>query len=228
MQQLMFSFEGHTPPPDILKRVQQGEISSFCLFAHWNVAHPAQLRELNEALLTLSARRTEGSSSAESVAAAAELIRNLGAVESPGRVVVEADPRVLARRPDLDTVLEAGDSLLVPKTPNYVLALGDLSNPGALQFVPGKTVGAYVAEAGGERASADDDRVFVVLPNGSAQPMQQRFLRGQVAMAPPPGSTIIVPKDIDPLYGLNVARDITTIIGQFVSSIATVAILATQ
>jgi polysaccharide export outer membrane protein len=183
-------------------------------------------RELNEALLTLSARRTEGS--AESVAAAAELIRNLGAVEAPGRVVIEADPRVLARRPDLDTVLEAGDALLVPKAPNYVLALGDLSNPGALQFVPGKSVGAYLSEAGGERASADDDRIFVVLPNGSAQPIKQRFLRGQVAMAPPPGSTIIVPKDIDPLYGLNVARDITTIIGQFVSSIATVAILATQ
>jgi protein involved in polysaccharide export with SLBB domain len=184
-------------------------------------------RELNEALLTLSARRSEGGS-AESVAAAAELIRNLGAVEAPGRVVVEADPRVLARRPDLDTVLEAGDALFVPKAPNYVLALGDLSNPGALQFVAGKTVGAYLSEAGGERASADDDRVFVVLPNGSAQPMKQRFLRGQVAIAPPPGSTIIVPKNIDPLYGLNVARDITTIIGQFVSSLATVAILATQ
>ena len=183
-------------------------------------------RELNEALLTLSARRTEGS--AESVAAAAELIRGLGGVEAPGRIVIEADPRVLARRPDLDTILEAGDALLVPKVPNYVLALGDLANPGAIQFVPGKTVADYVSEAGGERASADEGRVFVVLPNGSAQPLQQRFLRRQMAMAPPPGSTIFVPKNIDPLYGLSVARDITTIIGQFVSSVATVAILATQ
>ncbi len=184
-------------------------------------------RELNEALLALSARRGEGGS-AETVAAAAELIQNLGSVEVPGRVVVESDPRVLARRPDLDTVLEAGDALFVPKTPNYVLALGDIANPGALQFVPGKTVGAYLREAGGERASADDGRAFVVLPNGAALPVRERFLRGQVAVAPPPGSTIIVPKNIDPLYGLNMARDITTIVGQFVSSLATVAILATQ
>lgn len=184
-------------------------------------------RELNEALLALSARRNEGAS-AESVAAAAELIRNLGSVEVPGRVVIEADPRVLARRPDLDTVLEAGDALFVPKTPNYVLALGDIANPGALQFVPGKQVGAYLREAGGERSSADDGRIFVVLPNGAAQPMRARFLRSDAAVAPPPGSTIIVPKNIDPLYGLNVARDVTTIVGQFVSSLATVAILATQ
>ncbi len=51
MQQLMHSFIGHHPPPDILEGVRRGDISSFCLFADWNVKHPAQLRDLSLALL---------------------------------------------------------------------------------------------------------------------------------------------------------------------------------
>ncbi len=107
MQQLMFSFEGHTPPPDILKRVQQGEISSFCLFAHWNVAHPAQLRELNEALLAAAAQGgqfppligidQEGGQLIAITGGATELPGNmaLGAARSPE--LAEQAGRVLGR-----------------------------------------------------------------------------------------------------------------------------------
>ena len=44
----------------------------------------------------------------------------------------------------------------------------------------------------------------------------------------PPGSTIIVPKNIDPLYKLDVAQNIATIIASLLTSVATVAILANQ
>lgn len=50
MQQMMISFKGFTPPPEILDGVRRGEISAFCLFTYQNVASPAQLRSLNEAL----------------------------------------------------------------------------------------------------------------------------------------------------------------------------------
>jgi protein involved in polysaccharide export with SLBB domain len=182
-------------------------------------------RELNEALVSISARRTQGNG--DSLAAAGQFVQQLNNVEAQGRVVVEADPRVLQLRPDLDTVLEAGDFLFVPKVPNYVLALGDVANPGALQFVEGKTVGDYLRQSGGFRRSADNRRAFIVLPNGAAQPVRQRF--GRISTyPPPPGSTIIVPKNIDPLYGLDVARDVGTILSSFISSVATLAILATR
>lgn len=51
MQQLAHSFAGFTPPAEILDAVRRGDIAAFCLFAHWNVEHPAQLRALNEALI---------------------------------------------------------------------------------------------------------------------------------------------------------------------------------
>ena len=183
-------------------------------------------RELSNSLLAVSARKE---AQGDSLIAAQGLIAQLSSVEVPGRVVVEADPRVLQLRSDLDTVLESGDAIYVPKRPNFVLALGDVNNPGALQFVAGKSARDYIGESGGTQSSADRKRIFVVLPNGTSQPLRGgRNTRGSDNQIVPPGSTIIVPKNIDPLYALDVARDITTIIGTLLTSVATLGILATR
>ena len=179
-------------------------------------------RELNTSLLALAAQENVNG---EAIAAAGQLIGTLSATEAVGRMVVEADPRVLARRPDLDPILDGGDTLHIPKKPTYVLALGDVSNPGAVQFQPGKSVSQYVAEAGGTQSTADDGRVFLVLPNGSAQPVRSSFWR-RANVVVPPGSTIIVPKDLQPLRTLGIVRDVATIFGQLATAVASVAILA--
>ena len=184
-------------------------------------------RELTNSLLAVSARKSSSGNGGDSTASAAALIASLASVEAPGRVVIEADPRALALRPDLDTILESGDTLYVPKRPNYVLALGDVSNAGALQFSASKTVLDYVGETGGTAKSADKKRIFLVLPNGTAQPLRNlRSINAKVIV--PPGSTIIVPKDIDPLFTLDVFRDIAGIFGTLIQSVATVSILATR
>src|SRR5690606_12657051 len=114
-------------------------------------------RELNTSLLALASQENVNG---QAIAAAGELIQTLSVTEAVGRMVIEADPRVLAQRSDLDPILDGGDTLHIPKKPTYVLALGDVSNPGALQFQPGKSVSEYVAEAGGTQSTADDGRVF--------------------------------------------------------------------
>ncbi len=184
-------------------------------------------RELTNAFLTVSARRAATSGGGDATSSAAALIQSLGSVEAVGRVVIESDPRVLALRPDLDTVLEAGDTLYVPKRPNYVLALGDVSNPGALQFIAGKTAIEYIGETGGTSKSADKRRIFLVLPDGTAQPLRDlKKINDRILV--PPGSTIVVPKDIDPLFTLDLIRDISGIFGTLIQSVATVSILATR
>lgn len=179
-------------------------------------------RELNTSLLALAGRQN---TSGEAVVAAGQLIDTLSKTEAVGRLVVEADPRVLAQRPDLDPILEGGDALHMPKTPTFVLALGDVSNPGALQFIADKRVSDYLAEAGGAQSTADDGRIFLVLPNGSAQPVRNGVWRRSNVVVPP-GSTIIVPKNLDPLRTLSIIRDVATIFGQVATAIASVAILA--
>lgn len=179
-------------------------------------------RELNTSLLALAAQENVNG---QSIIAAGDLIKTLSETEAVGRMVVEADPRVLAQRQDLDPILDGGDTLHIPKKPTYVLALGDVSNPGAVQFQPGKSVSEYVAEAGGTQSTADDGRVFLVLPNGSAQPVRSSFWRRSNAVVPP-GSTIIVPKNLQPLRTLGIVRDVATIFGQLATAVASVAILA--
>lgn len=183
-------------------------------------------RELDQALLVATARSSgSGGGGGDTIASAGKLIAGLSQIDPIGRVVVEADPRVLARRPDLDIVLEAGDSVLVPKQPGFVLALGDVANPGALQFIPGKTALQYVGESGGLSRTADIKHAFVVLPNGAAE--QLAATHGQRSVvSPPPGSTIIVPLNPNRFFGLSFARDIATIVGQLISSVATLALLA--
>jgi len=184
-------------------------------------------RELTNAYLAVSARKSGSGSSGSDGTAIAALIASLGTVEALGRVVIESDQRVVALRPDLDTVLESGDTLYVPKRPNYVLALGDVSNPGALQFIAGKTAIDYIGETGGTSKTADKRRIFLVLPDGTAQPLRNlKSINSKVVV--PPGSTIIVPKDIDPLFTLDLIRDVTGIFGTLIQSVATVSILATR
>lgn len=178
-------------------------------------------REMNTALTTAALKNNVN---AEALAAARELTESMRSVEAVGRVVVEADPRVLSIRQDLDVILEPGDRLYMPKRPNHVLAMGDVLNPGALQFVRGKSVSQYLAETGGIQRSADEKRLFLVYPNGVARPLPRRFW-GSSKESLPPGSTIVVPKNTDPLATLQLTREITSILSQFALSAASFAVV---
>jgi polysaccharide biosynthesis/export protein len=179
-------------------------------------------RELSASVLTLSARRNV---SADAIVAAQELATSVGSVEAPGRVVVEADPRVLERRLDLDIAIEAGDAIYMPKLPNFVLSIGDVLNPTALQFVPNKSVTAYLREAGGFQASADKKHVYIVYPNGIAQPLHLSSWRSSQPVLPP-GSAIVVPKNVDPLARIDLVKDLAQIIGQLAVSFASIAVIS--
>lgn len=178
-------------------------------------------REMNTALTTAALKNNVN---ADALAAARELTESMRSVEAIGRVVVEADPRVLAIRQDLDVILEPGDRLYMPKRPNHVLAMGDVLNPGALQFVRGKKVNQYLAETGGIQRSADEKRLFLVYPNGVARPLPRRAW-GSSDETLPPGSTIVVPKNTDPLATLQLTREITSILSQFALSAASFAVV---
>jgi len=179
-------------------------------------------RELNNALALAALKRdTRG----EALTAAAQLARSFATIEAAGRIVIEADPTVLRAHPELDTVLEAGDTLYIPKRPNFVLVIGDVLNPGALQFSPDKTVEDYIDEAGGFQLTADKGRAFIVYPNGVAQPVHvSSWLRESITV--PPGTTIVVPKDVDPLKTLDLVRDITQVLSQLAVSAASIAVIS--
>ncbi|MGH6718770.1 MAG: SLBB domain-containing protein, partial [Alphaproteobacteria bacterium] len=186
------------------------------------VAFERAARELEIALAEALTQRTTGLQSATGAEALRALADQLRQAEPVGRVVIEADPTVLQVRPELDTVLEGGDRLFMPKRPNSVTVIGDVLNESTLQFVPGARVDEYIDKAGGLRRSADDGRIFVVLPNGEAQPVSVSAWN-YTPVAVPPGSTIVVPKEPAPFDAFAFIKDITQVTSQLAITAAAIA-----
>ena len=178
-------------------------------------------RELTNALASAV---LAGEADASSLGAVRDIALQLQQTEAVGRMVMEADPAVLRVRKDLDTVLEPGDRIIMPKRPNFVSVVGDVLNPGSLQFVPGKSVKEYLAEAGGLQRTADKKRVFVVYPNGAAEPAPIGAWNFSSTLVPP-GSTIVAPKNATPINTLKLATSITQILSQLAVSAASIAVI---
>ncbi|ALJ35221.1 sugar transporter [Azospirillum brasilense] len=159
------------------------------------------------------------------VGLARQLATQLRGVEPLGRIVVEADPQMLRRRPELDVLLEPDDRILIPKRPLTVTVTGEVLHPTAAQFVSGKTAEAYLREAGGASRNADDARIFLILPDGRAQPLSLSSWNHTVT-AIPPGSAIVVPRDPKPFDLMEFSKNIGTILGQLAISAAAIAVIS--
>lgn len=151
--------------------------------------------------------------------AMAQVLGNLKSAQATGRMVVEADPAVLQIQPEKDIILQPGDRLIVPKRPAHVMISGEVMHAGAQNFEPGLPVEEYIRRAGGLRDSADEDRIFVVLPNGEARPMDISFWNYKEVQLPP-GSTIVVPRDLTPLSFWSLTRDVMDVAGNIAISAA--------
>jgi polysaccharide export outer membrane protein len=151
-------------------------------------------------------------------------LRNQKAV---GRITVAADPSLLAAKPDLDPLLEPGDVIYIPQRPSTVMVLGQVMQPGSYPYRAGESLGDYVDRSGGYARFADQSQTFVVLPDGSARKMERSWLNMDVASIPP-GSSIVVPRDVTPLDLRQTIIDVSTIFSQFAVAIASVAVLSKQ
>ena len=179
-------------------------------------------RELNSALAVVAVQRNVNPTT---ILALQRVSEQLDTTESLGRVVTETDPTVLQVRPELDSVLEPGDRLYMPKRPNFVSVIGDVLNPGALQFIAGTTADQYIRQAGGFQKSADEDRIFVVYPNGRAEPLAVNVWNFNPVQLPP-GSALVVPKDPAPLDLFTLVREGSSLISQLAVTAASLAVIS--
>jgi len=91
----------------------------------------------------------------------------LSQIRATGRVVLPFKPE----SKNIDEVpalkLESGDRFVVPFAPETVNLVGSVYNQNSFLFQPGRTVGRYLALAGGTNRSADKHRAFVIRADGS-------------------------------------------------------------
>ncbi len=76
-----------------------------------------------------------------------------------GRITMTADLAVLRSRPELDIVLEPGDTLYIPVRPATVTVTGEVLNSGSFQFENGLQLADYLSRrAASRRAPIADAR----------------------------------------------------------------------
>ncbi len=124
-----------------------------------------------------------------------------------------------------DITVRAGDVLVVPKRPSYVLVQGQVYGATAVAYRPGKSAKWYLMQAGGTTNMANKKATFVIRANGTVVGSHSSFwVSGEgLNVALQPGDMVVVPEKA--LGGPPVWKAVFQN-AQVMSSIATSAILA--
>ncbi len=150
-------------------------------------------------------------------------LRNQRAI---GRISISADPSILASKPELDPLLEPGDVVYIPQRPSTISVLGQVMQPGSLPYRSNLTLKDYVQMAGGYSPTSAPSNVFIVLPDGSARKLETSWLGFGNTPALPPGSAIVVPRDVTPINTRQLILDVTSIMSQLVVTVASLAVIS--
>jgi protein involved in polysaccharide export with SLBB domain len=100
-----------------------------------------------------------------------------------------------------DIQLRAGDTLNIPKRPDFVTITGQVYNSIAINYVPGKELDWYLRKSGGPTPSGDKKHIYVLRADGSVVPRVSA--RGTIWLGDnftnlhmSPGDTIFIPEKI--------------------------------
>jgi polysaccharide biosynthesis/export protein len=113
-----------------------------------------------------------------------------------GRVPVRISARVDRwRNTAADVEVRAGDSIYVPKRPDFVMVTGEVFNPTAVSYRPGKSAKWYLEQAGGPTTTANRKAIFVIRADGSVIGQKESLWTGDALGATlQPGDTVVVPE----------------------------------
>ncbi|MEE1574525.1 MAG: SLBB domain-containing protein, partial [Candidatus Neomarinimicrobiota bacterium] len=110
---------------------------------------------------------------------------------------------------NIDFNVLSGDEIHIYKHPNMVFIYGEVNNPGAYKYIPGRSVSKYINEAGGYSSKADRRDVSIRYPNGEGGEIK-RFWLSPPAMD---GSIITVAAETrEEIDKTEMAKEITAIL----------------
>jgi len=144
-----------------------------------------------------------------------------------GRVTIQISSNIHTwANTSRDVTVRAGDILIIPKRPSYVLVQGQVYGPTAVGYRPGKSARWYLMQAGGATNMANKRGIFVIRADGTVIGTHgSLWLTGDsLSVALQPGDMVVVPERAlggPPIWKILFQN------AQVLSSIATNAILAT-
>lgn len=124
-----------------------------------------QMAELSATPLTDSSKKADQDAAIQQLQIMLERVQT---TVSPGRMVIHISPDLKLWVGTLnDVVLRSGDSLVVPKAPNFILVNGAVYNQTAIMYRPGRNANWYLGQAGGPTHMAERKEIFVIRADGS-------------------------------------------------------------
>lgn len=154
-----------------------------------------------------------------------QTLDNLMANPPTGRLTVHI-PQDLSRLPNTssDIELRAGDTLIIPKKPNYVMITGQVYNATAISCHPGKSANWYLKQSGGPTQTANKKAIFVIRGDGTVIGGKGSLFAGNSMDAVlMPGDTIVVPEKA---LGKGLGIQTQLLIAQTAAAIASTAVIA--
>ncbi len=127
-----------------------------------------------------------------------EILTSLRTHPANGRLIINISSDVGRwENTSADIELRAGDALTIPKRPSFVLVSGQVYNPSAISYVPGRNLSWYLRKAGGPTQFGDKKRIYVLHADGSVIPRDNSWLSDNfMSIRMRPGDTIFVPEKI--------------------------------
>ena len=127
-----------------------------------------------------------------------DVLRSLRNHTASGRLVIRISADISSwENTSADVELRAGDTIFIPKRPNFVAVSGQVFNPVAITYTPGKTLGWYLKRAGGATQAGNKKNIYVLRADGSVAPRDDGWLRGGfMGTRILPGDTIFVPEKV--------------------------------
>lgn len=140
-----------------------------------------------------------GAAGTQSAQQRKSLIDRLRGTAPSGRLVISITPQMSEwENTAADIEVRPGDTLVIPKQPNFVVVDGQVYSASALTFEPGKSAGWYLRQAGGPTRSANRKDIFIVRANGSVigRDSGSWWSGGVLSVKLNPGDTVVVPEKI--------------------------------
>ena len=165
-----------------------------------------------EAQTAIDAEGSAAAKAAESSIAA--LLNKLKSVKAKGRVAVRLADLESFRGSKDDFLVENGDSLYIPKLPNFVATVGSVYSPSAYLYESDMNVGYYLDKSGGPTKLADEDYVYLLKANGEvvSKSRMKGLFHSFGSLKLMPGDTIVVPEDLERIPYLRLVRDVSDIV----------------
>jgi len=191
------------------------------------------IQRIREQQATLKLTATSATDPDQKLSAESALVQwqttldSLASSPPTGRVTIQVSSNIRSwANTSRDITVRAGDILVVPKRPSYVLVQGQVYGPTAVAYRPGKSARWYLTQAGGATNMANRKAIFAIHADGTViGSHSSHWLTGDtLSMTLQPGDIVVVPEKAlgGPPIWKNLFQN-----AQIISSIATSAILAT-